>query len=388
MTKKFKEGALTAEEKKIVKKLLNSGWRGQDILALVNIGRPHTTNSGRITGVKKDKSQSECTEEELQKFIKNQEAFDLQTGLSPVRDERLIRAREAMILAVQVFNSPVHKFKTEVFCVLSNIAWTYLCHHRLLSLGEEIYTADGSSLPLSQILKTEKLGLNPAITANLLDIKELRDKVEHHILGQADLLWRGLFQANCLNFDKVMCDWFGAKVTLQKNLSFSLQFSKPDIEQLSQVTAYDVPSGIKAFNEGLRENHADSIKESTEYEFTVVYTMVPGSKSKANIKFISPESDEGKEISNVLIKHKPADELYPFKPTKVVNLVKSATNKKFTIPMHTEAVKKYKIRPENGKPDKKKTNSKYCIYHAAHGDYTYSQAWVDLLIASQNEEKS
>ena len=49
---------------------------------------------------------------------------ELLTGLNQYDDERLIRAREAMILAVQIFNSPALKFKTEVFTMLTNVAWT------------------------------------------------------------------------------------------------------------------------------------------------------------------------------------------------------------------------------------------------------------------------
>jgi hypothetical protein len=33
-----------------------------------------------------------------------------------------------MILAVTIFNSGSYRFKTEVFAVLVNIAWTYLLH--------------------------------------------------------------------------------------------------------------------------------------------------------------------------------------------------------------------------------------------------------------------
>ena len=32
-----------------------------------------------------------------------------------------------MILAVQIFNSAALNFKTEVFAVLSSIAWTFFC---------------------------------------------------------------------------------------------------------------------------------------------------------------------------------------------------------------------------------------------------------------------
>ena len=37
-------------------------------------------------------------------------------------------------------------------------------------------------------------------------------------------------------------------------------------------------------------------------------------------------------------------------------------------------------QPEN-------TNKDYCIYHAAHGDYTYSDKWVDMLVEEIADDK-
>ena len=38
------------------------------------------------------------------------------------------KSREATLSAVQIYNNPLIKFKTESFIVLFNIAWTYLLH--------------------------------------------------------------------------------------------------------------------------------------------------------------------------------------------------------------------------------------------------------------------
>src|SRR6056297_3128932 len=108
-----REGALTEDEKKIVKKLLDEGWRGQDILALVNIGRASTVNSGRISAVKSDEAQEPCSDEELGRFLRVKQSYDLRTGLNPYTDERLVRARVAMLLAVQVYNIPLLQLKSE-----------------------------------------------------------------------------------------------------------------------------------------------------------------------------------------------------------------------------------------------------------------------------------
>jgi hypothetical protein len=117
-----KPSALTDEEKCVVKALLAEGLRNQDIHALVNYGRPATVNFGRITGVKKKGKIDPASPDEVAFFRRKKQCFDPITGLNVYGDERLIRAREAMILAVTIFNSGNYRFKTEVFAVLANIA--------------------------------------------------------------------------------------------------------------------------------------------------------------------------------------------------------------------------------------------------------------------------
>ena len=120
--RKNSKGLLTPLEKRIAKALLAEKWRNQDIQALFNIGREATINSARITNVKQNKRQVVATIEEVETFKIRKQSYDARTGLNIVDDERLIRSREAMILAVQIFNSAGLNFKTEVFAVLANIA--------------------------------------------------------------------------------------------------------------------------------------------------------------------------------------------------------------------------------------------------------------------------
>ncbi len=330
-------GALSDHEKTVAKRLLLEGRRAQDILALLNIGREVTTNSGRISDLKKDTSIQPCEDEELGRFYREKQSFDLKTGLSVYRDERLIRAREAMILAVQVFNSPTHAFKAEVFSMLTNVAWTYLCHQRLVSIGKSICNESGHTLSLSEMISKEGLALSEAVQSNLTDLKKIRDQVEHRILEKSDNLWFGLFQANCLNFDKTMCEWFGDCMTLSKELSLSLQFSKPAIDQLAAVAGYDIPETMVAFNADLKSEKSSDVLASTEYEFSVIYTTVQGSNSKHHYKFVSPGGEAAQEISNVLIKHKSAALLHPHKPSDVVRLVNEKTSSQFT--MHNKQLR-------------------------------------------------
>jgi Protein of unknown function (DUF3644) len=211
------EGALTEEEKPIIKALLAEGWRNQDIQALLNIGRDATINGARITEVKQNDAIIPASAEDVERFKAKKQAYDHKTGLNLFDDERLIRARESMILAVQVFNSAGLAFKTEVFSVLANIAWTYLLHEYYDRKGTVIADKDGWSVALSQLLERADCPLSKGIKQNLISLKEIRDAVEHRLLGRSDHKWLALFQACCLNFDKTICEMFGSDLTLQKD---------------------------------------------------------------------------------------------------------------------------------------------------------------------------
>lgn len=161
---------LNIEEKRVIKALLNKKERNQDILNLINTNRVSPVNGGRITGVKNDANQAAASDAEVALFRLKKVSYDPKTGLNQYGDERLIRSREAMILAVQVFNSPAVKFKTEVFAVLSNIAWTYLLHEHYDRQGVPLVDDRGKSLVLSQMLNREDCPLSAPIKKNLLDL--------------------------------------------------------------------------------------------------------------------------------------------------------------------------------------------------------------------------
>ncbi|MGF6233272.1 hypothetical protein QFZ27_007227 [Inquilinus ginsengisoli] len=372
---------LTDLEKRIVKALFAKGRRNQDIHAWINSGRQTAVNFGRVSNVKSDANQKPATDDEVAYFMLHRQAYDSQTGLNRYDDERLIRAREAMILAVQVFNSAGLKFKTEVFTMLANVAWTYLMHeYYMRKTTVQIVNEQGQSMALSEMIARQDCPLKDGVKKNLNALKILRDRVEHHLLGKADLKWLGMFQACCLNFDRTICEIFGDRLTLANDLSFALQFARMNLDQVTQINKYELPEHIAAVDALITEGMTSEQINDTDFQFQVVYTLTAAPKSKAHIQFVNPDSAEGKEIHNVLSKKVAADELYPYKPSKVVKLVAAKTKKGFTSHNHLQAIRKYKIRPKNGSAQPENTDKAYCIYHAAHKDYTYSDAWMEKLV--------
>ena len=387
MAKRSKQGSLAAPEKRVAKALLQRGWRNQDIQDLINQGRTATINSARITEVKKNEGQKCASEKETNLFIAKKAAIDPKTGLNLYDDERLVRAREAMILAVQTFNSPGVNFKTEVFSVLANIAWTYLLHQHYERTKVSIYNSDGQSLSLTAMLERPDCPVSEGTKNNLRALKLIRDKVEHHLLGGVDPDWHALYQACCLNFDRTICELFGDRLSLSSELSLALQFARMEIGQLGSVQSHQLPKKIKAVDAQLAEGMTDEQIADLHYQFGVVYTLTSTSKSKAHIRFVLPDTPEAEAIENILVKYKDAGKSHPFRASDVTKLVDERTEEKFTSHNHTQAWRFHKVRPRNFKPESKQVNGKFCTYHSLHKDYSYSQDWVDLLASEWTDPK-
>jgi hypothetical protein len=380
MAKKQSKTALTPLEKSVIKALLNDGWRNQDIQALINTGRPASVNFGRISGIKADNAIMPAIKQQVEAFRQKKLLFDHVTGLCPIDNERLVRAREAMILAVELFNTPRIAFKAGVFSMLVNVAWTYLLHEYYESKGVQIINDEGFSLLLSQMIARHDCPLSKACKQNLTALKEIRDVVEHRTIGPFDLKWLPLFQSTCLNFEKALTDLFGPRLTLGRELGFSLQFARLATEQISALQSYDLPEHIVALDASLAAKLGEGDADNFEYQFKVVYTLTNASKAKAHFQFVQPDSAEGKEIQNVLIKYKPVDDIWPLKSSEVVKRVAAASGRNFTSDKHQRAWKMYKARPKTGVADPAATDKQYCIYHPPYKSYTYSLAWVDFLV--------
>ena len=69
------------------------------------------------------------------------------------------------------------------------------------------------------------------------------------------------------------------------------------------------------------------------------------------------------------------------KPSHVLPLVASKIAPKvFNMDTHTRAWKFWKVRPPSKSPNPRDCTAKYCQYDEPHGDYLYTDDWVDLLV--------
>jgi hypothetical protein len=288
-----------------------------------------------------------------------------------------------MLLAVQTFNNPLLHFKTELFAVLSNIPWTYLLHEFYERKGVAIINDAGFALLLSQMLERTDCPLVDDVRKNIMAVKIVRDKVEHTLLHSLGRTFYPLFQANCLNFENALIALFGPEVALGDSLTFALQFSKLTMEQLSIVQKYDLNQEIEAINDQIAGSLGITGDEGLSYRFKVSFSLEKSTKGDAN--FVFSTTNPAGTAHQVVMDKVASDELWPHKPGKVAEAVRKQTKKAFTLAHHTLAWKKLGVRPKSGSSKPNACNKKFCTFHSAHGDYTYSQAWIDRLVELVND---
>ena len=137
--------------------------------------------------------------------------------MGPVRHALLEKSREAALTAVQTYNNPLVKFKSESFIVLIMIAWTYLLHayyshekvdfryldHDPGSKRKYKRTPEGGYKwwDLSACIKSTHSPLDRGTALNLAFLIGLRDEIEHHRPPHLDDHMSGRYLACALNYE-------------------------------------------------------------------------------------------------------------------------------------------------------------------------------------------
>lgn len=321
----------------------------QDILAYFT--RPtRSINHGRIKDIRDGKTHtgvSAASAEELAAFLEAWPNVD-GSGLHLIGDELLIKAREAMLHAVQGFNNPRAFFKSEVFIVTAVIAWTYLLHahfkrqgvdyrHRDRRTGELLKTRHGADKhwELEHCLGDAACPLDDATKANLKFLIEIRHEIEHQMTRRIDDVISAKLQACCLNFNTALKSIFGAEYGLDRELGVALQFSgvaKSQRDLLLKDT--DLPAHLVAAHLAYENSLADEVIKDPKYAYRVAYVeRSVNSKGRADqvVEFIRPESAEGQEIASVLVKE---SERRKYKPKDIVELMHAEGHRNFRIYDH------------------------------------------------------
>ncbi|MGH9340301.1 MAG: DUF3644 domain-containing protein [Acidobacteriota bacterium] len=334
--------------------LERGGYNDQDILAYFT--RPtrsvnHRAISEIRTGAKHTAART-ASSEELDGFLAAWPEIDPQTGLNLRGDELLIKAREAMVAAVHMFNGAGLHFRAELFIVSAIIAWTYLLHafFRREGIDYRYYKSVGGVREvqktingadkyweLGQCLREDRCPLEKGVKQNLEFLIALRHEIEHRCTNRIDEAVSAKLQACCINFNESTKKLFGPQFGLERRLPIALQFVTFGADQRALLNrAAALPPHIEAmmtaFHDGLSAEERASLQFAHRVAYIEKIVNRPGSADVA-VEFVKADSDEAAEISRVLLKEV---EKPKYRPGQIVDMMRTEGYPRFNMARHTE----------------------------------------------------
>ncbi len=271
-----------------------------------------------------------------------------------VSDELIHKSREAALAAVQIFNNPQINFKSEMFIVLMNIAWTYMLHAYFRKHGIEYRyfeqkgkirrfhrTTKGAYKfwELERCLNENSCPVDSDAANNLRFLIGIRHEIEHQMTTKIDASFSAKFQACCLNYNEHISRFFGNEQAIDKHLAFSLQFSSISKDHAAQLQAQpSLPAHIKSFVEGFESKLTEGEFNSPKFAYRVLFVAkTANSKGQADevIEFIKADSELAKKVNEkyAVIKETERPKL---RPKTIVDTMKNEGFLKFSMHHHTQ----------------------------------------------------
>ena len=234
------------------------------------------------------------------------------------KKEALIKkSRESMLAAVQIFNNPLIKFKSEAFLVLSVIAWTYLFHAYYEQIGVDYryYKLSGKrkvfdktefgaikEWELSKCIKAKESPINDPIKKNLEFIIGLRNEVEHQMTGDLDKVVSAKLQACAINYNHCITEWFGSKKALDAELIMTIQFTGVDpIKQRELSKMKGLAPNVYNYISDFEQNLDSTILTNKEYSYKIMYIPISANKkgqADSVIEFTKLTDEQEEQVQN------------------------------------------------------------------------------------------
>lgn len=354
----------------------------QDVLAYFS--RPTRSINHRLIGQirkgQRGRTVEPATCAELDRFLASWPDLDPATGLGVRGDELLIKAREAMIAAVQNFNSAGMTFRGEIFLVTAVIAWTYLVHAWFRREGidyryKEKQTPQGADRywELGKCLKHPRCPVKGGALKNLEFLIDIRHEVEHRMTNRIDDAIGAKLQACALNFNNLLKRQFGPNLGLEKRLPLALQFATFDRDQRSALKAAsglppNVEAAIDAFEHGLTEDEVRDPAYRISYGFVPMVGKRAGAADFA-VQIVPSGSPEAADIEKIILKEVHRER---YTPSKVVQKVQRSGFPKFEAKHHIQLWKER---------DAKNPAKGYGCQGDYKGSWVFFDRWIDEVIA-------
>lgn len=306
--------------------------------------------------------------------------------------QRLVnKSIESFILGLEIYNKPTIRYRVEGVSFFITNAWELMLKaYRIERDGEQdIYFNDkpNRTIDLSKAIRKVFTNNKDPLRKNLEKIIELRNISTHFITEDYEIIYVPLFQANVINFSKMLYKFHHVDITdhiAQNFLTLSVGLDSLSEEQIkTKYSAHMAEQLIKSRNDlaVLQSNHSPRLsipmiqqlritKKSAEADFTVALDNNSATKIATATVLKDPSQTYKYSYNNIVaaVNDQLAAQRIKFSFVKA----NGERRTKFTTSDLQVFIKFYDI----------KHNPRYAYEHhwANHSEYSYSQQLITFLI--------
>lgn len=215
---------------------------------------------------------------------------------------------EAFLLAIEIYNKPTIKYRTEGFSFFICNAWELLLKAYLVkNEGENsIYFKDNPDRTISLENCVEKIFTNnkDPLRINLEKIIDLRNTSTHFVTTDYEMIYAPLFQSCILNYSNILLDFFNIDITdiIPDNfltLSINLRPFDRNVVQ-SKYSSREIVSKLLKLDDEISE--LKRISSNSKFAITIIHEhYITKKQDKADSIFsISSEANQKVAIVNKL----------------------------------------------------------------------------------------
>ena len=221
---------------------------------------------------------------------------------SALVDKLLEKAKEAFLMAIEVYNKPSIRYRVEGFSFFICNAWELMLKaHIVKTKGEAaIYYRDSPerTITLDNCVKMVDTNEHSPVRKNLLRIMELRNTSTHFIVEEYEMVYIPLFQACVFNFTEKMMEYHGvdmAEIIPQNFLTLSISMKSLDASEIrakypGQI-ADRLVSTMADINEDINHNNSSFAIRVDHYHY-----ITKDINKATDVVHISSKAETGVQI--------------------------------------------------------------------------------------------
>ena len=212
------------------------------------------------------------------------------------------KAKEAFLLAIEVYNKPTIRYRVEGFSFFICNAWELMLKaYMIKQFGESsIYYKNNPNRTLSLENCIEKVFTNnkDPLRRNLEKIIELRNTSTHFIVEEYEMVYIPLFQSAVFNFMDKMKSFHNVDLStlIPRNfLTLAISFSALDMDEVRTIYPKEIADKLVGFYESLYpliEENSDRFAIRVDHR----YYLTKDKSSAATTVLITGDAETGVKI--------------------------------------------------------------------------------------------